>query len=454
MIFSRYFALISLSSLSFASADDVSCGGHRAPSCEECPYDSSGTYKGSAWCNGQCEWNSSSNKCVAKPGKKCGGVSTAKICADCPSGAAGCGDTDCSWHPFTSLCRDSFSDDVRTASVHLVYDKPISKPAWWFQRVVPTASAPSTYFSTNGHRFGYGGIQEVNSSTGRVIFSLWDQGGCNQDVDPNCNEDDLAKTIACGTGVTCRGFGGEGTGRQSRYDRAPFSLNEEYYFVTQAKYLGNKRMEHTGYFYDNGLWRLLSRIQVSTNNSEEWWISGLYSFVEQWTAVDTTKDRAALFGPSYMADEDATEFYQIKKVRFSHGTLENHERVNAWQAGEDWQQAVGIETGGNAEQNVRRGDTFTYPEYVPYGELTSFRKNIDCLNLAQSRDEIEACLNTNPSTDAPSMLPSDVPSDTPSISPVTARECVDTAFKHNGKKTCTKYLKKKKEAQRIVQGVG
>jgi len=291
----------------------------------------------------------------------------------------------------------------------------------------------------------------VNSSTGRVIFSLWDQGGCNQDVDPNCNEDDLAKTIACGTGVTCRGFGGEGTGRQSRYDRAPFSLNEEYYFVTQAKYLGNKRMEHTGYFYDNGLWRLLSRIQVSTNNSEEWWISGLYSFVEQWTAVDTTKDRAALFGPSYMADEDATEFYQIKKVRFSHGTLENHERVNAWQAGEDWQQAVGIETGGNAEQNVRRGDTFTYPEYVPYGELTSFRKNIDCLNLAQSRDEIEACLNTNPSTDAPSMLPSDVPSDTPSISPVTARECVDTAFKHNGKKTCTKYLKKKKKRKELCK---
>lgn len=105
---------------------------------------------------------------------------------------------------------------------YLFYPAPISQPAWWFQRVVPLASAPVTYFSTNGHSFGYGGIQQVDDTTGRVIFSLWDQGGCDTDTDPNCDPDDLAKTVACGKGVTCKGFGGEGTGRKSYYDREPF----------------------------------------------------------------------------------------------------------------------------------------------------------------------------------------------------------------------------------------
>jgi len=404
MFFSRHVAFISLALLSLVSAD-VTCGGHRATSCERCPYDSNGDDKGRGWCNGECVWNDVNGKCAAKPWKRCGGGSNAKICAECPSGEANCGNTDCVWHPNTSLCRDSFSDDVRTASVHLFYDKPIAQPAWWFQRVVPTASAQSTYFCTSQHRFGYGGIQEVNSSKGRVLFSIWDQGGCDQDVDPNCDDNDMAKTIACGTGVTCQGFNGEGTGRQSLYDRASFLLNEEYYFMTQAKYLGNKRVEYTGYFYENGMWRLLSRIQVSTNSDEQWWIHGqLASFVEQWIAGETTKDRGALFGPSYMAEKDATDFRQIKTVRFSHGTLENHEHVNAWQAGADWQHAVGIETGGNAVPVASKWDEFTYPDYAPYEELTSFRENIDCLNLAQNKEEIEFCLNNTPPT-APTALP-------------------------------------------------
>ena len=43
---------------------DVSCGGHYATSCEDCP-----SGNGAFWCNGDCEWNSSLNKCQMK-GKK------------------------------------------------------------------------------------------------------------------------------------------------------------------------------------------------------------------------------------------------------------------------------------------------------------------------------------------------------------------------------------------------
>jgi len=301
------------------------------------------------------------------------------------------------------LCRDAFSDDVRTASVHLNYPAPISKPAWWFQRVVPLATAPATYFATSVHDFGYGGIQQVDANTGRVIFSLWDQGGCDTDINPNCDPDDMAQTVACGEGVTCEDFGGEGTGRKSYYDREPFQIGVSYYFVTQAVYLGNKRMEYTGYFFEEGRWRLLSRIQVSTNSNEQWWLKGLYSFVEQWSEIDTTSDREAAFGPSYMADENGNDFRQIERGSFTHGTLENHERVNAWELMADGKPSVAIATGGDTQQSATMGDVFNYPDSSPYDELISFQGIIGCLNEANSRSEIEACLNdaTTPNPPTP-----------------------------------------------------
>lgn len=261
--------------------------------------------------------------------------------------------------------------------------------------MIPTATADVTYFASNGHRFGYGGIQQVDSNTGRVIFSVWDQGGCDQDVDPNCSPDNIAQFTACGEGVTCTSFGGEGTGRKSYFDiLGSFPIvGEEYYFVTQAEYLGNRRMEYTGYFFMGGSWRLLSRIQVSTNVNEEWWLGGLYSFVEQWTTVDTTtKDRSALYGPSFLASSDGSNLVQINTATFTHGTLENHEHVNAWQAGAEQDYAVGIATGGNVFRYASNGQQFSYKAITPDAELLDFVQRIPCLNDANSKGEIESCV--------------------------------------------------------------
>jgi hypothetical protein len=305
--------------------------------------------------------------------------------------------------------------------VHLFYNKPseISQPAWWFQRVVPKSISDVTYFSSNGHAFGYGGIQQVNENNGRVIFSLWDQGSCDQDVG-NCDPDDLAQTTACGTGVTCTGFGGEGTGRKSYFDTSKIpNVDEEYFFVTQANYLGNKRMEYTGYFYASALggWKLLSRIQVSTNNAGKWWLSSLYSFVEQWSAIKTTEDRAALFGPSYMANTDGQNFYQVRSGTFNFGTLENHEHVNAWQAGAGEEYAVGIETGGTAIPTVTKGEQFEYVILDPSQKLNEFKQKIPCLNQANSKVSIEACLE-NTQTQTPF-----TPAPAPVVSPTTNVSC-------------------------------
>ena len=43
------------------SETDVSCGGHFASTCEDCP-----SGNGASWCNGDCEWNLSINECQLK----------------------------------------------------------------------------------------------------------------------------------------------------------------------------------------------------------------------------------------------------------------------------------------------------------------------------------------------------------------------------------------------------
>ena len=40
---------------------DVSCGGHRATFCIDCPQGN-----GASWCNGECTWDNDNSKCVNK----------------------------------------------------------------------------------------------------------------------------------------------------------------------------------------------------------------------------------------------------------------------------------------------------------------------------------------------------------------------------------------------------
>ena len=145
--------------------------------------------------------------------------------------------------------------------------------------------------------------------------------------------------------------------------------------VTQAAPVQgrNDKMEYTGYFYDDdeGEWRLLSRIQVSTNTDRQWWLSSMYSFVEQWIPTQPFSDRGALYGPCYMASQGASNIIQVPSVSFSYGRnqiSENHDHVNSWQAGADEKYAVGIETGGSAVQEVAAGTSFDY-EQVDFSEF-------------------------------------------------------------------------------------
>ena len=96
-----------------------------------------------------------------------------------------------------------------------------------------------------------------------------------------------------------------------------------------------------------------------------------------------------------MTSKDGEDFQQIKRATFSHGIIENHQRVNARSLVVDGEQTVAISTGGDTKQSARRGDVFTYPDSTPYEELTSFKVIIGCLNDAKGTVEIETCLDSS-----------------------------------------------------------
>ena len=81
-------------------------------------------------------------------------------------------------------------------------------------------------------------------------------------------------------------------------------------------------------------------------------MKGLYSFVEQWVA-----DRAALYGPSFVAETHASDWVLVDHARFSHGTIENHDAATS--------QA-----------------------------LVDFSTRIPCLNTAKTKAQPKSCLDS------------------------------------------------------------
>lgn len=361
----------------------VSCGGHYAPTCADCP----GGF-GASYCNGVCRWDDATSQCVQFVG----------VC-DPYTSSQDCGPPLCEWMTPMNVCRDALTDGIRSASVHLVQSFPstVQAPSWWFQRFIVTQSSSAAYFSSNGHAYGYGGVQQVSKSPfkGRVVFSLWDQGGCNRDVS-SCAAELVANTVACGTFATCVDFGDEGTGRKSYFDTDALPVvGEPYYFVTHAEPIGSDRARYAGYFYSEALgqWRLLSQIEVGLAG-KPWQISTPYSFVEQWAGVDAMDVRAATYGPSFVSSDAqgaASSFVQIPSARFNYGKAENHAHVNAYL--DTTRGGINIATGGNLVRVATENDSFDYPTAGRPALLDEFAAAAPCLVAGSGNAaRLEACL--------------------------------------------------------------
>lgn len=314
---------------------------------------------------------------------------TTTSCSNCPElGEWACTSPTCAWMTHTNLCRDVFADGVRTAAVHLVYDAPreVRQPAWWLQELTVKASSDATLFSTNGHNFGFGSVLEVRKDPflGRVTFSI--KGENNEG----------AKTIACGSGITCDTSNNDISSVTSFFDTTELPVkNEQYYFITHAQPISDDGniVDYSGFFHAPSFptWKFLSRIRINTGN-KFWWHGGIFSSIEQQEPVNTFENRMGLFGPSFMSDltNDPTgrSFFQIKSAYFSFGLSDNHEHINAFHENG----AVGLATGGDAVQEVSKWTRFAYPRAVKPDALTVFANFIPCLNTATDALSIESCL--------------------------------------------------------------
>merc|ERR1719410_1922763 len=72
--------------------DRVSCGNHKADSCDKCPQGN-----GESWCNGDCKWTSK-GQCINKNNQVICGNHKADSCDECPKGhgESWC-NGDCKW---------------------------------------------------------------------------------------------------------------------------------------------------------------------------------------------------------------------------------------------------------------------------------------------------------------------------------------------------------------------
>jgi len=167
------------------------------------------------------------------------------------------------------------SEKPRAArSVHLAYTAP--EGTLFYNEMVVEKSVDGSYFMACGWNTGYFGIQQLNSSTNKVVlFSVWDSA---RGDDPKAvKAEERVEVLFQGEGVRIKRFGGEGTGGQCM---APFSweLNETNHFLVRAE-VEKEKTAYTAWIQRRGAheWWKLATFRTRTQGRP---LSGYYSFVE------------------------------------------------------------------------------------------------------------------------------------------------------------------------------
>ena len=248
-------------------------------------------------------------------------------------------------------------------SVHLGYPAPAG--VLFYTEMVVEKSVNGSYFMACGWNTGYLGIQQLNSSTNKVvIFSVWDP---TKGDDPNAvKPEERVELLHEGEGVRIRRFGGEGTGGQCMAP-LPWKIGQTNRFLIQGEVQGEKTV-YTAW--------------VATPEKEGWWklatfrtrtggrpLSGYYSFVEDFRrdTVSATEQRRASFFNGWVKPVQG-EWTPLARARFtaSSADWEAKETINAGL--EDGKYF--LETGGETKmQRPLRSmiEIFRQPDDLPEG---------------------------------------------------------------------------------------
>jgi hypothetical protein len=209
----------------------------------------------------------------------------------------------------------------RGPSVHLVYKLPVQKDIEWFysEVTVPKGMDPvGSYFMADGFGQGYFGMQVNSKSTRHILFSVWSPYKTNN---PGDIPDSMRiKLLKKGKGVHAGKFGGEGSGGQSywTYDWKP---GVTYKFLVKVKPKTNNETAYTAYFYASkiGKWKLIASFSRPKTDT---WLTGAYSFVENFADYNGYKNRKAYFGRQWARDKSGN-WHEITQATFTGDNIAN-----------------------------------------------------------------------------------------------------------------------------------
>ncbi|MBS0031893.1 DUF3472 domain-containing protein [Chitinophaga sp. 22321] len=203
----------------------------------------------------------------------------------------------------------------RGPSVHLGYTQPAGKNIEWFYNevTVPAGQDPvGSYFMSNGFSQGYFGIQVNSTTERRVLFSVWSPADTD---DPNNIPDSLKiELLRKGPNVQTGSFGNEGAGGQS-YLVYNWQAGTTYRFLTRAVPVANNKTEFTSWFYapETGAWQLIASFRRPQTNT---YLTGLYSFLENFSTETGYKGRKGQYGNQWARDNNGT-WYELTKAQFT-----------------------------------------------------------------------------------------------------------------------------------------
>lgn len=242
------------------------------------------------------------------------------------------------------------------ASVHLSYPQPKDlNVAGFYTEVTALKDPVATYYMACGWHRGYFGMQVNSETERRIIFSVWDSG--NEAVSRDkVGHADRVTLIAKGEGVNSGDFGNEGTGGHSHL-KYMWKTGEVQRFYMTAKVIDENHTIFTGYWFhpEKKEWMLISSWRAPKEGK---WLSGLYSFSENFGGHNGHLQRKALFGNQWLRSDTGT-WHEITNASFSHDGTGKDDRFDRYMGVEKGQ--FFLSQGGFLDGYTEYGTRFERP---------------------------------------------------------------------------------------------
>ncbi len=203
----------------------------------------------------------------------------------------------------------------RGPSVHLRYDiRGRTDVEYFYSEItVPTGNdVVGSYYMANGFTDGYFGMQVNSEKERRVLFSVWSP---FQTDDPKAiPETERILLQKKGEDVYTGEFGNEGSGGQS-FLRYPWKADISYGFLLRAMPEGTEATVYTAWFFapEVNQWTLIASWRRPKKAA---YLSGLYSFLENFVPETGKTTRLARYGNQWIRDASG-HWHELTQAKFT-----------------------------------------------------------------------------------------------------------------------------------------